>query len=229
MFKKKYTIFALLAVFLLVVSGCTANSSKNTNNKKDNEPISSSTDVGVDIEEDKLTTYTNDELGFSFKTIKNIEVVEENENKRFDTGKRKSFRLINKGRFLASIDFTSSDYAEGVGEGGCTYYSGYSININESYDELLSKVQCFNPKELKKIKIDNKDAIRFYSKTEYANQWINEMMILPFNKNGYTNIVINGPVLKEMDRGSDYEVATLNLDSQENILFENIIKSLKFY
>ena len=214
---------------MAVVSGCTDKSQKNTNSMKDNASIFTSKDVSGDINEDKSTTYNNYKLGFSLEVESKCLVNEEKSSVNFDEGKRESFIIKCNGRNVGSIDFTSEDYEEGVGEGCCFYYSNKSIDLSKSNNVLMNELQSFYPKDIKRISLDEKAALRFFSKKEYVNDWVKEMIVLPFNKNGYTNVVINGPVLKEMERGNDYDVMTLNLDSEENILFENLIKSLKFY
>lgn len=201
----------------LAMSGCNIVVQPKT---EDSKPVDETSD---------WKTFSDSELGFSFKYQRDQEVKTEKELEGIDEGKKMEFKV---GSF--SMIFTSSDFALGAGEGCCFYISGESIDLNSDPETWgLGKVY-----DIEKIRVGGRETMRFVRVSTYVADWLVPTVVMPFAKGDYANLMISGPVIKQFEPGieaSDEQIEEFiaagiydNGIGEELEEFEKILESLEF-
>lgn len=248
-------IFALFA--LVLVSGCIKKQPEPAVNNT--EPVATTTEeekppeeVIKYLENGEINTsdwqiYRNEDLGLAFSYPINYLIKEETDLAGFDTGKRRDIYVRSKnGQNILSISVTSKDYSEGVSEGCCFYYSGNSLDIETNLDIIVELISDLEPINIEQIKIGDQEGVQFFSLKSYDSMWIVDSILIPYNRNEFTNLLISGPTLytSESVTGSKQESEVLkselikkvdNNEYSKNIevvnnynLYKQIIKTIKF-
>lgn len=176
--------------------------------------------IGDETTSEYEKTFVSEELGIKFSYNGSDEAKTETELNGIDTGKR---RDISTQDFKVSL--TSSDYIQGVGEGCCFSFAGPSVDLTIS-DEELTELLSHNFGEiynLKRIKIDGRDAVSFVNVNEYIKSWFSYKILMPHNKSPYTNILIVGASSKMFEHEEDPQNYLLDEE------FKNKIDELNNY
>lgn len=142
--------------------------------------------------------YENEDLGVKFKYPDEYDIQEGNELKDFDIGKKKDISVAPKKEeagTIFSIRAFSENFGIGIGEGCCFYYTDKPIDVNLPIDRIKDKLKDFRPFEIKKIKLNGKVGIKFYSIKEYVGFWVIETYLFPINNSIYANLMVESPIL----------------------------------
>jgi len=178
-------IFALLALGAVFVSGCGKVVEENVS--EDVTVVSENMEV---VKTDAiLSVYENSEMGikFTYPPSEDVSFVQETE---LDTGKKMSVTVAG-----VSFVMTSEDFAEGVSEGCCYYYKGAGVDLSLSDEELLTALTetLGSVKNVKRIKVDDRDALRFVREVTYAETQEVVTVLIPNPETGFANLMISGP------------------------------------
>lgn len=183
-------------IFLpIIFLGCSQNISTSTDDNSKTVLENEQTEK-MDTFND-WETYSDQELGLSFKYPQGEELNIYSQAPD-DIGEKKVFSSES-----FSMVITSSDYAEGVGEGCCFYFSGPPFNIERSLNEItLDLEKTFGA--LSQVSIvsfgegENDKAIFFVRKNNYISSSRIPSYLIPFDHTPYANILLSG---KEITSG----------------------------
>ena len=223
----KKIITCLFVLSVLLIAGCGNNASQvestvenvvedsveevgtasvDGEDKSPEENESNETDIEISeavkkwMDEYLTHTYSNSDLGFEFR-YGGGKVTTETENSGQDRGK-----MLNISVFGLSATFYSSDFGVAVGEGCCSGYSGPPLDLSKSdieieavleeeYDEILG---------LKRVTIGGKQGVSFYTLFTYIDSRLSKKVLIPWDGEVYTNLVLSGPLIKTFDFLVDY-------------------------
>ena len=148
-----------------------------------------------------IMTYSNEELGISFDYPAGYRISESEELEGFDQGELLTISVFSETNDLIfQAKATSSDYALGVGEGCCYYFSG-TLDMDKSSNELGDIIEDQLQEIFVKYKADvgNFDGMGFYYATSYATTNIVAANIVPVNHAIYSNVFFTSGVLWSQD------------------------------
>ena len=194
--KKQILFLVMIIVVMGVVSGCQKNMTVTGGAN-----ISTTSDAIVDVEktspseELKWLKYRDEQLKFEFEYPAECYIEKSNEQHGFDQGKKQVVGVKCADNNPINFSFYSSDYKEGVSEGCCTVFSNSPIDLKKSLNELKNDIKDFNPVVVKKVKIGNTDALRYFSVGSYDWFWVTDNIILPYDDREYANLIIGSSVL----------------------------------
>lgn len=192
---KKTTILILIIAVSVIVSGCVTKPVVNQNQEEnqENNQISALTKE----EKNNWEKYYNKELGVEFMYPGDYVIKVDSEIPGFDVGKKRDIHVTSKnGQVIFSLSVTSEDYAVGVGEGCCFYYSDEPLNTKLDLDSVTELISDLEPVNLKKVVIDNHEGVQFYSLKNYVSIWAVDSVLLPYNRMDFTNLLITSPTLQ---------------------------------
>ncbi len=190
---KKISFFLFLAVTLsFLMSGCgleTETVGQGTISR-DNSLATSS-----------LKTFNDEQLGIavSYRAGK-IPLVKEENGLTEDgslAGKKHGiyFSDSDGGQENLFVAAFTSDYKFPPTAGCCFSYSGKPIDVSVSVEEVNKTLRFPHLNNIKNIKIGGRDAIRFTGIGEDENgAWLAEYALMPFDKNGFSNLMFFGPI-----------------------------------
>ncbi len=149
--------------------------------------------AGVSVEEWRANngaeaTYENELFSFSYPAT--YTVTEHTEMEGFDTGSLLSVSVLNEDDDLVLLaQATSADFAEGIGEGCCYYFSG-GLDLSKEIAKIKTDIESqlgeiYVPE---KTEIANKPAVEFVYTTSYANTFAKAAHIAPIDHPVYDNV-----------------------------------------
>jgi hypothetical protein len=215
---------------------------------KEEKPVEANKKMDQDTHPD-WEVYKNDEMGIEFKYPKDLEIRERREMADLDIGKKLEISAIkaDKHRSVFSIEFTSKDFGEGISEGCCYYFSGETLDLGLSNEEVEKNINAQFEKKapiknLKRLSIGGKNGVSFFKLSSYIGNVIHQAFIIPISNEIYSNAFISSPSLDgfgdETERFTDAEsrvkfnqLVDEKADQyrSENKDFYEILDTLKFY
>ena len=229
---KKITILVLCLAVMTVVSGCIKKQPDPVVNNN-TKPIATTTDGQTSAEEkikylengeidiSNWKKYYNKELGIEFMYPEDYLIKIDSEVPGFDVGKKRDIHVTLKNeQVIFSLSATSKDYAVGVGEGCCFYYSDEPLNTELDLDSVAELISDLEPVNLKKVVIDNQKGVQFYSLKSYVSIWAVDSVLLPYNRMDFTNLLITSPTLQMTE-------PIFENDKGEEIIKKELINSIK--
>ncbi|PIX61954.1 hypothetical protein CO057_01385 [Candidatus Uhrbacteria bacterium CG_4_9_14_0_2_um_filter_41_50] len=191
------------------------------------------------------STYKNAELGISFEYPAAYRVSEDYEFESFDQGELLRVRLFDEeNNLLFQALATSSDYAVGVSEGCCYYFSG-SIDMNMPIEDIKYWVddelrETFVPY---RADVGGLYGYGFFYTTDYVTTNVVAAHIVPIDHEVYSNVFFtSGWLWSEEGTYSDkiddvreiFDLSDLKisedlypeLDSERQEIYHNIISSI---
>lgn len=142
-------------------------------------------------------TYTNDDIGLSFDYPRGYRVSESNEVRNFDQGKILSVTVFNEDNSVAFMaQATSPEYAVGVSEGCCYYFTG-SLDTGKSVTEMSSIVE----EQLREIfapyraDVGGRDSLGFFYANDFVTTNVVAAHITPIDDETYSNVFFTSGVL----------------------------------
>lgn len=175
------------------------------------EPAQDELSFEDSLPEIEWLTFENDELGLTFRYPEILGLQTSTQLAGFDEGKK--FEVSSTNFAIAAI---SSDFAPGIAEGCCFYFSGDPLELGTSDAAVIEQLelQLGEISGFERVTIDQQEAARFLRTNVYADTWQTETFILPYEKFGFANLMISGP-----DQDSSQE---------EKEFFEEILSSVRF-
>lgn len=198
--KKTFAVLMILIslVSIALILGAIFGLARKEAKKGLKQPAATVTtpEILENIDTSNWETYRNEEFGFEFKHQGDCNVDADDKIETFDAGKKTVVSLGGsqcKNKIIFTL--TSSDYGVGIGEGCCFYYPGASIDTESPIDEINILIKNFRPIETEKVKINNRDAIHFYGLKGYVDISLVDYILLPYSRNGFSNLLIESPAL----------------------------------
>ncbi len=203
--------------------------------------------IDQDSQTFRMITYTNDDLGLSFDYPTGYRISESNEIRDFDQGKLLSVTVFDEDDsvvFMAQA--TSSDYAVGVSEGCCYYFTG-SMDTGKSVADMVSVVEdqlreIFAPY---RADVGGRNSLGFFYARDYVDTNVVTAHITPIDNEIYSNIFFTSGVLylkngtykeiiddvqnifnlDDLKKGDDFYP---ELDSEKQQAYHDIISSIRW-
>lgn len=145
----------------------------------------------------RMVTYTNNDLGLSFDYPTGYRVSESNEVRNFDQGKILSVTVFDEDNSVAFMaQATSSDYAVGVSEGCCYYFTGF-LDTNKSVTDMSSVVEgqlreIFAPY---RADVGGRDSLGFFYANDFVTTNVVAAHITPIDNEIYSNVFFTSGAL----------------------------------
>ncbi len=190
-------------------------------------------------------TYRNDEINLEFRYPEDYKVSEGKEMKGFDSGQMRTITIQNLDQnFSVTIQATSPDYSQGVGEGCCFSYAGKKIDLTLTDNELQKEINSQLGKgggsilKMQRQPIGGKASVRFFRINSYSEQCVEETILIPLDGPVFTNILISSPNLVFFDIDKPYDeiaeyINTYQFLNDQNIkdnysIFNQILSTFSF-
>ncbi len=154
-------------------------------------------------------------LTFSYPARMEIGYFEDDSENPVNQGHHTEVRIFSNvdevDRFNMRFSFYSEDFARGAGEGCCFDYAGKPIDISQVNYDILNTlspyIEFYDAKQYlfgpKRVEVGGREALSYYDISIYVASWVTNRVVLPFDQDPFSNLLIVGPQLAITDPNFD--------------------------